>query len=108
MVAVTELRTAGEAEIIVSGWGLDADPIGGEVERVGLRSMDLRLHVSGSSKRLSPGQRLWVNAELPTGETIRPLVEVTAVSGASVRVRYLHLFPNHLRTLRRCEDTLTA
>ena len=50
----------------------------------------LRIATDGA---LGEQRNLWVSLELPTGKTIRPLVDVLGTRDGQLSTRYRHLFP---------------
>ncbi len=64
------------------------------VTHIGLRS--LRLH---GVKGLRSAQMLWVDVDLGSAGSIRPLAEVVRREGDRVDVRLRHLFPDDKRRL---------
>ena len=105
MVAVTELRTGHEAQLTTSGWGRTDAPVDGYVHRLGARSLDMAVE---SDTPLEVGSKVWINMDLASGASIRPLVEITAWDAGRVTGRYVHLFPDHRRVLEQYREAFGA
>jgi hypothetical protein len=84
----------GIAEICLGGWGHHTPSLTSEVLHLGARSIELDVDNSDETTDINLGAKLWVSLTLPTGQPIRPLVEVTAHNDGRIRGRITHVFPD--------------
>lgn len=78
---------------VVAGTRANHPPVEALALRVGRRGVIL------DGVELDPGSHAWVRMTLPSGESIRPLVQVTGVSEQGTACRFVHVFPNERRLL---------
>ena len=83
-----------EAEVVLGGQGRPRPALRTSVAAVGRRGMVLE-GVEG----LRGASHAWVSVELPSGERVRPLVELGAENEGRFPVRFRHLFPRDAAAL---------
>ena len=59
----------------------------------------------GGAPDIADGAHAWVDMALPTGQTIRPLVQFTARAEGGATARYVHLFPADRQALEAYHAT---
>ncbi|TNF29013.1 MAG: hypothetical protein EP329_16720 [Deltaproteobacteria bacterium] len=78
---------------VVAGTRSNHPPVEARALKVGRRGVILE------GVDLALGAHAWVRMTLPSGDRIRPLVQVTGLTDAGTACRFVHVFPNERRLL---------